>query len=340
MSENWKEFASGSFAASLAVIFSNPVDVVKTRLQLQGELGMKGASNFRNPIQALIAIARTEGLRGVQRGLTASIPHQMVMNGLRIGSYSVLTKHSAFFSPTDSYAIYVSKRLLAGFSCGFGANFVASPLYLLKIRFQSYSPYQQTAVGTQHRYRSVAQAFRQIFREGAALRPRRPLLGGARALYQGAVAGSMRVGAAGSVQLTTYDSSKRFLSSLNFGSLPELRDSLRCSQQRGAGAAQGGEGYFFQHHPLRLHISAGLMSGVAVQVFTCPLDVVSTRLYNQSRGVAAEKYNGVVDAFQKIFKYEGVRGFYKGALSGWVRVGPHTLFTFLFLEQFKVFFDI
>ena len=36
------DILTGGFATSFAVIFTNPMEVVKTRLQLQGELAIKG----------------------------------------------------------------------------------------------------------------------------------------------------------------------------------------------------------------------------------------------------------------------------------------------------------
>ena len=338
MSEAWKQYVAGSMSATVAVVFSNPLDVVKTRMQLQGELQRKGGQAFKNPLQAMWLIFRQEGLAGIQRGLSASIPHQMTMNGLRIGTYGHVTQTSRFFSHSDSSLAFVTKRLALAFGCGFCANFLSSPFYLMKVRFQAFSPHTTTAVGAQHRYGSLPAALSQVFSQATGVdRSAAGLLRGVRALYQGAVAGSLRIGGAGSVQLATYDSSKRLLTNCDFSSLSALTASLGTRGSPQQHGAQETDYLFRRQRPIVLHISAALMSGIAVQTLTSPLDVVSTRLYNQS--ATNQQYNGVADAVGKILKAEGIRGFYKGALSGWLRVGPHTLCTFVFLEKFRKAFE-
>lgn len=67
-----------------------------------------------------------------------------------------------------------------------------------------------------------------------------------------------------------------------------------------------------------------------------PFDVACTRLYNQKvvdgRGAT---YTGPVDVLVKTIRAEGIRGVYKGSLVHWMRIGPHTMLTFLFLEQLQ-----
>jgi hypothetical protein len=59
-------FAAGALAACGAVTATNPMEVVKTRLQLQGELAAKGQVKkvYTGVFQALRKIAVNEGIRG------------------------------------------------------------------------------------------------------------------------------------------------------------------------------------------------------------------------------------------------------------------------------------
>jgi hypothetical protein len=59
-------FAAGALAACGAVTATNPMEVVKTRLQLQGELAAKGQVKkiYTGVFQALRIIAINEGIRG------------------------------------------------------------------------------------------------------------------------------------------------------------------------------------------------------------------------------------------------------------------------------------
>lgn len=53
---------------------SNPAEVAKTRLQLQGELGQGGSVKvYNNAIDVLAKTWRNEGIRGLQRGLSPAV---------------------------------------------------------------------------------------------------------------------------------------------------------------------------------------------------------------------------------------------------------------------------
>ena len=58
-----------------------------------------------------------------------------------------------------------------------------------------------------------------------------------------------------------------------------------------------------------------------------------TRLYSQPLDASGRGllYDGALDAFRKIGSIEGVAAFYKGATAHFLRVGPHTMLTFVFI---------
>src|SRR5271156_5251191 len=60
-------FTAGALAACGAVTVTNPMEVVKTRLQLQGELAARGQVRkvYTGVFQALKLIALKEGIRGM-----------------------------------------------------------------------------------------------------------------------------------------------------------------------------------------------------------------------------------------------------------------------------------
>ncbi|CAG8781725.1 15669_t:CDS:2, partial [Cetraspora pellucida] len=62
----------GGAAACAAVTFSNPWEVVKTRLQLQGELAQSNsnyAKPYKNVFQAFYYIIKHEGILSINKGL-------------------------------------------------------------------------------------------------------------------------------------------------------------------------------------------------------------------------------------------------------------------------------
>ncbi|POW14912.1 hypothetical protein PSTT_02504 [Puccinia striiformis] len=67
-------FVSGALGACVAVTFTNPMEVAKTRLQLDGELRTKGTPKaYTNTFDVLRKTARSEGLRACQKGLGAAV---------------------------------------------------------------------------------------------------------------------------------------------------------------------------------------------------------------------------------------------------------------------------
>ena len=67
---------------------------------------------------------------------------------------------------------------------------------------------------------------------------------------------------------------------------------------------------------------------------TYPYQVVRARLQTYD---ASAKYNGAIDVVKKVFKHEGVAGFYKGLGPNLIRVVPSTCVTFLVYENVKFY---
>ena len=79
-------------------------------------------------------------------------------------------------------------------------------------------------------------------------------------------------------------------------------------------------------------VLSSLVSSVAVCATMTPFDVVSTRMYNQTPGLY---YSGWSDCVGKIFEVEGVKGFYKGTVAHYFRIGPHTILTLIIWDYYR-----
>ena len=285
-------YVSGSIAACGAVTFTNPFEVIKTRLQLQGELARHGTPKpYTNTFAAIPIILKNEGIRGLQKGLGAAYIYQILMNGIRLGSYEPLKNIFRDTLGLHSTLAAISAGSLSGV---LGAS-VASPLFLVKTRIQSYAP-SNISVGYQHRYTSVWNGLTSIYKNE----------NGIRGLFKGANAAMARTAVGSGVQLATYDAMKQFILSTGY-----VEDGLSA--------------YF----------SASLLTSFIACSAMNPFDVVMTRVYNQARDKHGNGvlYRGLVDCFVKTLKAEGVRGIYKGWLPHYLRLGPHTILTFVFLEE-------
>jgi len=137
------------------VTFTNPMDVVKTRLQLQGELMRRGqfVKHYNGVFHGTYVIFKQEGtvngllgcglkreipLAGIvalQKGLTAAWMYQIAMNGTRLGSYDALKRLVASQGQGHEKMFFVQVAL--GAMSGVTGAFVGSPLFLIKTRLQS-----------------------------------------------------------------------------------------------------------------------------------------------------------------------------------------------------------
>lgn len=85
---------------------------------------------------------------------------------------------------------------------------------------------------------------------------------------------------------------------------------------------------------IKLHFVASMMSGFITTVASMPVDIAKTRL--QSMKVSADgkaEYRGTVDVLSRVVRQEGLFALWKGFTPYFCRLGPHTVLTFIFLEQ-------
>lgn len=295
-------FIAGGIAACGAVTFTNPIELIKTRMQLQGELSASADAPklYRNPVQAAGVIFKNEGVRGLQQGLLCGYFYQIGLNGCRIGFYEpsrYYITRALFPSEFHEDALHIPQNLLvnvlSGLVSGSAGAVIANPFFLIKTRMQSYNKAHaklKVSVGQQTYYRGVFDGFRQIYRAE-----------GVKGLFRGTDAAVLRTGAGSAAQLPVYNLTKNYL----------LKHHI------------------LQDGTLGLHFASSSMAGLGVAIVMNPWDVVLTRLYNQK----GDLYKGPVDCLAKTIRAEGPMALYKGFWAQLLRIGPHSILTLMFMEQ-------
>ncbi|KAM8927594.1 solute carrier family 25 member 34 [Pelodytes ibericus] len=189
------DFVLGASACCMACVFTNPLEVVKTRLQLQGELRSRGSypRHYRGVLQAMVAVGQADGLRGLQKGLTAGLLYQGLMNGVRFYLYSHAEDTGLTQKPGGN--------VVAGAVAGAIGAFVGSPAYLIKTHLQAQTV-AAIAVGHQHNHQSVSGAFETIYKKQGIL-----------GLWRGVNGAVPRVMVGSAVQLATFASAKEWVKS-------------------------------------------------------------------------------------------------------------------------------
>ena len=255
-----RDFLLGAGAATGATCMSNPIDSIKTRLQLASAAPALSSApspgDANGPAGRLFASLRGGGLGALQVGLRPAIAYNVLLNGARLSLYRPLCREGC---PAP----------VAGGMAGAVGALTASPAWVLKVRSHAGCPTSLSGL---------------VRKEGA------------RAAYRGVGVAMLRVSTASAVQLSTYDWAKSVMGS------PESWAT------RGAAAA---------------------VAGVATIAAFNPFDVIATRLAAAGPGMKLST------CARTLVREGGWLGFYRGSLTNYLRVGPHTAVTLLLWELGK-----
>ncbi|KAJ3150547.1 hypothetical protein HDU89_002953 [Geranomyces variabilis] len=178
----------------IAACFTNPFDLVKVRQQLSHTTATSTAtSRSPNSYTTLINLVRTEGLRSVYKGLSASLLREGTYSGIRMGGYDACKATILAISGDGEKRRNgggLAVKLGGGMASGMIGAAIANPADLLKVRMQT-----PNATG------SLAQHFTTIIRTE----------GGVKGLYRAVGPTVVRAGILTSSQLGTYDFVKYLL---------------------------------------------------------------------------------------------------------------------------------
>ncbi|TWW74843.1 Solute carrier family 25 member 35 [Takifugu flavidus] len=192
------DFILSGVAACGACLFTNPLEVVKTRMQLQGELQSRGSYQvyYRNVFHAFYTIGKVDGLAALQKGLAPGLVYQFFMNGVRLGSYAII--ESSGYIHTNG-RVSAAKSTVAGSVAGVVGAVMGSPIYLVKTHLQSQAT-SSIAVGHQYKHQGMIHALRAIYKEHGVI-----------GLWRGSSAAVARVSVGSAAQLSTFSSSKEMV---------------------------------------------------------------------------------------------------------------------------------
>uniref|UniRef100_A0A6B2ED74 Putative mitochondrial oxoglutarate/malate carrier n=1 Tax=Phlebotomus kandelakii TaxID=1109342 RepID=A0A6B2ED74_9DIPT len=177
-------------AANMAELVTYPLDLTKTRLQIQGEAMI--ATQYRGMLATAMGIVREEGTLKLWQGVTPALYRHVVYSGVRIVTYDTLRKRLM----KGHEALPLHKSALCGVTAGALAQWMASPADLVKVQCQMEG--KRRLQGLEPRVHSAAHAFREIVRRG-----------GVRGLWKGSVPNVQRAALVNLGDLTTYDTVKR-----------------------------------------------------------------------------------------------------------------------------------
>ncbi|NXB43386.1 UCP4 protein, partial [Leucopsar rothschildi] len=301
--ERWpraSKFALSACAAAVAELVTFPLDLTKTRLQIQGEAALRrdGAAAgqavpYRGMLRTAVGIAQEEGVRKLWQGATPAVYRHIVYTGVRMVTYEHLRDSVLGRAEGESFPLW--KAVCGGMTAGAIGQFFASPTDLVKVQMQMEG--KRKLEGKPLRFRGVHHAFLKILSEG-----------GVRGLWAGWVPNVQRAALVNMGDLTTYDSVKHFLL---------LNTTLVDNSVT--------------------HSVSSVCSGLVAAVLGTPADVVKTRIMNQPRDKQGRGllYKSSTDCLIQTVQGEGFMSLYKGFIPTWMRMAPWSLVFWLTYEQIR-----
>ncbi|CAO1370918.1 unnamed protein product [Diamesa hyperborea] len=292
------DFFLGGASAVVAGVFSNPFDLMKTRQQLHGELEAKGVikeNHYKNLFKSVATIVKSEGIAGLQKGLSAQLAFQFVMNCVRLGTYQTFEDMGLTFNKYGELS--PTRCLVSGAISGLIGVTFASPFYMIKTQIQAQSV-GVYAVGHQSQHKGLADALKTIYMER-----------GVKGLWKGYTAFVPRNLVNSAVQLACFSNCKDYIERFEL-----FEDSVFYT----AAASSTITGF----------VACCCMvpfDTCATRMFVQPVDA-------NGKGLL---YKNVYDCFVQIFKKEGLGGFYKGFSISYMRMAPQNLLHLTFWDLFK-----
>ncbi|KAI3718032.1 hypothetical protein L1987_70019 [Smallanthus sonchifolius] len=309
-----KGFVEGGIASIVAGCSTHPLDLIKVRMQLQGESAPAANPNLRpafayngavampqpppppatvvraGPVSVGLKIYRTEGVSALFSGISATVLRQTLYSTTRMGLYEIFrNKWTDQTTGTFSLTRKITAGLLAG---GIGAA-VGNPADVAMVRMQADG---RLPVAERRNYKGVGDAIaRMVKQEGVT------------SLWRGSSLTVNRAMIVTASQLASYD---------------QIKETILKNGVIGDG--------------LGTHVTASFAAGFVASMASNPVDVIKTRVMNMKveEGVAPP-YKGAVDCAVKTVKAEGPMALYKGFIPTISRQGPFTVVLFVTLEQVR-----
>ncbi|KAJ6730285.1 MITOCHONDRIAL DICARBOXYLATE CARRIER-RELATED [Salix viminalis] len=282
-----KSFVEGGIASIVAGCSTHPLDLIKVRMQLQGEnLPNPQAHNPRpayafnsaaiphnsihvpppppptrvGPVSVGIRIIRSEGVAALYSGVSATVLRQTLYSTTRMGLYDILKQK--WTNPETGNLPLLSKITSGLIAGGIGAA-VGNPADVAMVRMQADG---RLPVSQRRNYKSVVDAITRMSKQE-----------GVTSLWRGSSLTVNRAMIVTASQLASYDQIKEMILEKEM-----MRDGLGT------------------------HVTASFAAGFVAAVASNPVDVIKTRVMNMKvePGKAAP-YSGAIDCAMKTVKAEG-----------------------------------
>ncbi|KHC58453.1 solute carrier family 25 (mitochondrial dicarboxylate transporter), member 10 [Candida albicans P75010] len=290
-------FWYGGAASMAACLVTHPLDLAKVRLQTATKPG-------QSLLSMIYQIITKEGVFKIYSGLTASLLRQATYSTARFGIYEFLKEQYmesiATTGGTEQKKPSTAVLLPMSMIAGALGGLVGNPSDVVNIRMQNDST---LPINQRRNYRNAFDGIYKICQQE-----------GINSLFRGLTPNLIRGVLMTASQVVTYDIAKSI-----------LVDHIHMDPSKKS-----------------THFSASLIAGLVATTVCSPADVVKTRIMNSKGstggGSGGDGVSGnAISILKNAVKHEGIGFMFRGWLPSFIRLGPHTIVTFLVLEQLRKF---
>ncbi|KAK6119993.1 hypothetical protein DH2020_046233 [Rehmannia glutinosa] len=312
-----KGFVEGGVASIIAGCSTHPLDLIKVRMQLQGEAAAAPPSaavqNLRpalafhtaahhhhihvppppprvGPVSVGLRIIQQDGAAALFSGVSATVLRQTLYSTTRMGLYDVLKTK---WTDPNTNNMPLTRKIVAGLIAGGIGAAVGNPADVAMVRMQADG---RLPAAQRRNYKSVVDAISQMSKNEGVV-----------SLWRGSSLTVNRAMLVTASQLASYDQFKEMILEKGL-----MKDGLGT------------------------HVTASFAAGFVAAVASNPVDVIKTRVMNMKvePGVAPP-YTGALGCAMKTIRAEGPMALYKGFIPTISRQGPFTVVLFVTLEQVR-----
>ena len=337
---------AGTAGGLVSTVALYPLELIKTRMQVSdvriaapgrlasGSAAMSSsvvrAHAMAGPYSSLYSSARTvlkqEGLAGFYKGVVPAVVASAGSWGAYFYLYEYSKKRKLRYNRQHGIdsggKLGVTDHLLSGVEAGVTLVFAFNPLWLIKTRLalQGACLGDQGGLAAQPQYSGAYHAFRTIIREE-----------GVAGLYKG-ILPALFLTSHGAVQFATYEKLK-------------VLSEVHLSQESRESA------------PWAVAVLCGGVSKIIASTVTYPYQVIKSRLQQRDELVASPssgapnkgvvspatatttttilkpRYEGTADCVRKIWRQEGLAGYFRGVVPNALKVAPSAALTFVVYEE-------
>ncbi|KAG0198860.1 mitochondrial aspartate-glutamate transporter agc1 [Mortierella sp. NVP41] len=149
-----EELIAGGVAGGSQVVFTNPLEIVKIRLQVAGEVAK---SLDAGPRPGAMTIVRMLGIVGLYKGVSACLLRDIPFSAIYFPVYAHLKKD--VFKEGPEHKLTIGQLLISGAVAGMPAAYFTTPADVIKTRLQVVAKKRQSS------YSGIADAARKIYAE-------------------------------------------------------------------------------------------------------------------------------------------------------------------------------